>query len=556
MGTRHLSSWPPGTPLELERPETSLWANLEASAARAPDRRAVVFYESVTTYAQLLDQCERMAGFLQRECGMKHGDRVALYMQNSPQFIVAYYAILRADAVVVPINPMNLTAEIEYMLRDSEATVMLAAQEVVPYALPLLGGKPLERLIVAAYSDALTVETDLAVPEFVRTPRQAFDTPGVTAWADALALGIAPRPHTATADDLCVLPYTSGTTGQPKGCMHTHRSVMHTALAGAAWYGKIAGDECDLAALPFFHVTGMQSSMNGPIYAGNTIVVLPRWDRTVAAELVQRFRITAWTAVPTMVVDLLSNPEIGRYDLSSIRMMSGGGAAMPEAIAQKLKDLCDLTYIEGYGLSETVAPTHINPRQKPKKQCLGIPIFGVDSRVVDPQTLIEVAPGEVGEIVTHGPQVFVGYWKKPEANAEAFVQIDGKRFFRTGDLGRIDEDGYFFLVDRLKRMINVSGFKVWPAEVEAMLYGHPAVLEAAIIRTRDPRRGESVKAVVALKKDVAEVPDEPSFIGWCQTRMAAYKVPRSVEFVASLPKTGSGKILWRALQEQEDRRAS
>ncbi|HEX4446740.1 MAG TPA: long-chain fatty acid--CoA ligase, partial [Polyangiaceae bacterium] len=555
-GTRHLSSWPPGTPLELEGPETSLWTNLEASAARVPDKAALIFYESVTTYAQLRDQCERMAGFLQRECGVKRGDRVALYMQNSPQFVVAYYAILRADAAVVPVNPMNLTAEIEYMLRDSEASVMFASQEVAPNALPLLPsgseGKPLRHLVVATYSDALTARTELAVPDFVRAPRKSFDAAGVTAWADALALDLAPQPHTATPDDLCVLPYTSGTTGQPKGCMHTHRSVMHTTVAGPAWHGEMKGDECELAALPFFHVTGMQNSMNCPLYVGSTIVILPRWDRAVAAELVQRFRITGWTAVPTMVVDLLSNPDIGRYDLSSIRTMGGGGAAMPEAIAQKLKDLCDLTYIEGYGLSETIAPTHINPHQKPKKQCLGIPIFGVDSRVVDPQTLVELEPGQVGEIVTHGPQVFAGYWNKPEANAEAFVQIDGKRFFRTGDLGRIDEEGYFFLVDRLKRMINVSGFKVWPAEVEAMLYGHPAVLEAAIIRTRDPRRGESVKAVVALKKDAADVPDELSFIGWCQARMAAYKVPRSVEFVASLPKTGSGKILWRALQEQED----
>jgi fatty-acyl-CoA synthase len=255
-----------------------------------------------------------------------------------------------------------------------------------------------------------------------------------------------------------------------------------------------------------------------------------------------------------MVVDLLSSPDIDSYDLSSIRMMSGGGAAMPEAIAQKLQDLCGITYIEGYGLSETIAPTHVNPPQRAKKQCLGIPIFGTDSRVVDPETLVELGANQVGEIITHGPQVFQGYWNKPDADAACFVQIEGKRFFRTGDLGRVDEDGYFFIVDRLKRMINASGFKVWPAEVEAMLYAHPAVQEAAIIGTKDPRRGESVKAVVVAKNGMRDQIDEASFIAWCSANMAAYKVPRAVEFVDTLPKTGSGKIMWRALQELEDKR--
>jgi fatty-acyl-CoA synthase len=556
MSTRHLSSWPPSVPHELSPPERSIWSNLEASAALGPDKQCLIFYGSILTYAAVARECERMAGFLQRECGVKRGDRVALYMQNSPQFVIAYYAILRADAVVVPINPMNLTNEIEYMLRDSGATVMFAAQDIAVHATPLLGGKPLEHLVVAAYSDYLTTPTDLAIPDFVRAPRTSFDVAGVTLWSQAMARDLTPLPHAAGPDDLCVFPYTSGTTGFPKGCMHTHRTVMYTTVAGVAWHGGRTGDECILSVLPLFHVTGMQNSMNGPIAEGAAIVIMPRWDRTVAAELVQRYRVTGWTAVPTMVVDLLSSPDIERFDLSSIRTMGGGGAAMPEAIAQKLKDLCNLTYLEGYGLSETMAPTHINPEQRPKKQCLGIPIFGVDSRVVDPETLAELPPNEVGEIITHGPQVFLGYWNKPEANAECFVEIDGKRFFRTGDLGRVDEDGYFFLVDRLKRMINASGFKVWPAEVEAMLYAHPGVQEAAIIRTRDARRGESVKAVVVPKAAARGEIDESSLIAWCQTRMAAYKVPRSVEFVDSLPKTGSGKIFWRELQEKEDRKTA
>jgi fatty-acyl-CoA synthase len=554
MSDLHLSSWPPGAPRELVPAKTSVWSNLEASAARDPNRACLVLYDSVLSYAQVQAECERLAGFLQKECGVKRGDRVGLYMQNSPQWVIAFYAILRADAAVVPVNPMNRTAEVDYMLQDSGATVLIAAQELVPQVMPLLGSPQLQHLIVATYSDYLTTKTDLAVPDFLTEPRQPLSGPGLTLWIDAMARDLEPGAHKATPDDLCVIPYTSGTTGHPKGCMHVHATVMHTIMAGPAWFGNYP-DSCVLTVLPLFHVTGMQNSMNGPIYVGATIVLLPRWDRAVAAELVQRYRVTDWTAVPTMVVDFLSSPDIENYDLSSIRLMGGGGAAMPEAIAQKLQDLCGITYLEGYGLSETIAPTHMNPPQRPKQQCLGIPIFGTESLIVDPDTLRELPAGEVGEIVTRGPQVFKGYWNKPEANALCFVEINGKQFFRTGDLARTDADGYFFLVDRLKRMINASGFKVWPAEVELMLYAHPAVQEACVIGTKDPRRGESVKAVLVVKDGMRDTIDESSLIAWCQGKMAAYKVPRSVEFVAALPKTQTGKILWRELQEKEDQKA-
>ncbi|MBL8489269.1 MAG: AMP-binding protein, partial [Rhodocyclaceae bacterium] len=358
-----------------------------------------------------------------------------------------------------------------------------------------------------------------------------------------------PGPLTAGPDDLCVMPYTSGTTGNPKGCMHTHRTVMHTLVAGEQWF-SMKPDTTRLAVLPFFHVTGMQGSMSGPLYNGATVVLLPRWDREAAAQLIQRYKVNAWTAIPTMVIDFLMNPKIGEYDLSSIQRMSGGGAAMPEVIAQKLLDM-GITYVEGYGLSETIAPTHINPPDRAKKQCLGIPIFDVDSRVVDPETYRELPPGEVGEIVTHGPQVFLGYWNNPEGTASAFIELEGKRFFRTGDLARTDEDGYFFMVDRLKRMINASGFKVWPAEVEAMMYQHPAVQEACIVAARDPKRGETVKAVIVLKEASRGKVTEQEIIDWAHGQMAAYKAPRIVEFVEALPKSATGKVQWRALQEKE-----
>lgn len=550
---RHVPHWPPGLPRQLTLPQTSVWYNVEVAATRYPDKPFIVYYDTPLSYARFHDECERVAGWLQQTCGVKAGDRVLLYMQNSPQWVVAYYGILRANAVVVPINPMNRTEELRHYVSDSGAGTALVAQDLYPQIAPLLGaaaGLGLQHLGVAAYSDYLSEPTDLALPPFVAAPREQITAPGVTLWADLLRQDHRPGPHTAGPDDLCVMPYTSGTTGQPKGCMHTHRSTMSTLVGGVQWFNRTQ-DAVYLSVLPFFHVTGMSGSMNGPIFAGATIVLLTRWDRDVAAQCIQRHRVGIWQAISTMVVDFLSNPRLGEYDLSSLQGVRGGGAAMPEAIAKKLKDLTGLDYVEGYGMSETLAATHINPPHRPKPQCLGIPVFDVDARVLDPQTLQEVAAGETGEIVVHAPQVMQGYWRQPEATAQAFIEIDGRRFLRTGDLAYVDQDGYFFMVDRLKRMINASGYKVWPAEVEALMYKHPAIHEACVIGAHDAKRGETVKALVVLKEETRGKVSEQDIIHWSHEHMAAYKSPRIVEFVNALPKSGTGKILWRELQEQE-----
>jgi fatty-acyl-CoA synthase len=256
-----------------------------------------------------------------------------------------------------------------------------------------------------------------------------------------------------------------------------------------------------------------------------------------------------------MAIDLLSMPGIEQHDLSSLRRIGGGGASMPEAVGARLKALTGLEYIEGYGLSETIAPTHINPPQRPKRQCGGVPIFDVDSRIIDPDTLAERGPNESGEIVVHAPQVFLGYWNDPEATRAAFIEIEGKRFFRTGDIGHYDDEGYFFITDRLKRMINASGFKVWPAEIEAMMYAHPDIREACVIAARDERRGETVKAVVVLKPESRGRVGAEDIVAWCRERMAAYKAPRVVEIVDALPRSATGKIMWRELQDKELRAA-
>jgi fatty-acyl-CoA synthase len=284
---------------------------------------------------------------------------------------------------------------------------------------------------------------------------------------------------------------------------------------------------------------------------GASLVIMPRWDRDVAGHLISKWQVTHWTNIPTMVIDLLGSPHLETYDLSSLVYIGGGGAAMPEAVAQRLIDQFGLRYAEGYGLTETAAPSHSNPPDHPKKQCLGIPFISVSAHIVDPETLAELPQGESGEIVISGPQVFKGYWKRPEATAEAFFERNGQSFFRSGDMGRVDEQGYFFMTDRLKRMINASGFKVWPAEVEALMFRHPAIQEACIIATRDAYRGESVKAVVVLRQGQQGLVSAQDIIDWCREHMAVYKMPRAVSFVDALPKSGSGKVMWRALQEAE-----
>ncbi len=557
----HHAVWPKRLPHALVAPQTSLWFNLQVSAMRYPERLALVFMGQTWTYSQLLNAAERIASSL-RQMGVQKGDRVVLDMQNCPQLVIAHFAILRLDAVVVPVNPMNRMEELKHYILDPDAKVAVTTADLAPElaaasnALPVQEG--LKHLLVTQFTDVF--DADAVSPEempeawrpWLLTTHALPELMGgeVHAWQDAMQTSIDLADVSATSQDLAVLPYTSGTTGLPKGCMHTHGTIMHNALASGLWSNGTAENKC-LCVVPMFHITGMVSVMHASLYLGATLVLMPRWDRDVAGRLISKWKITHWTNIPTMVIDLLGSPNLSTYDLSSLQNIGGGGAAMPEAVAQKLFELFNLKYIEGYGLTETAAPSHTNPPDDSKQQCLGIPFMSVDARVVDPETLKELPMGQSGEIVISGPQVFKGYWKRPEATANAFFELDGKSFFRSGDMGRVDAEGYFFMTDRLKRMINASGFKVWPAEVEALMFKHPAIQEACIISTKDPYRGESVKAVVVLRSSHKGQVSEQDIVDWCRDTMAVYKVPRVVEFMDALPKSGSGKVMWRSLQEAE-----
>jgi fatty-acyl-CoA synthase len=546
-------------PRELVVPQTSLWFNLEVSARRWPDKAAYVFFGRSHTFAQIHAQAEALAGWLQAN-GVGKGDRVLLYMQNCPQYAVAAYAIFRADAVVVPVNPMNRADEFGHYITDPQARIAITTADLTGIVAEadsrLEADQRLHRVLVARFTDAMP-ESELdpaempspAVLEWLRSDATLGDE-RFWRWADALEAGHHASPHSAQPDDLALLPYTSGTTGLPKGCLHTNRTLMSNVAGGGVW-GLAGAETVSLGVVPMFHITGFMYGVLGNIYLGSTVVILPRWDRELAGRLIARHGVTHWTCIPTMIIDLFGSPNYRTFDLGSLRYLSGGGAAMPHAVAERLQSEFGLNFAEGYGLTETAAPSHANPPERAKLQCLGMPIFGVDSRIIDPETLKQLPQGETGEIVTHGPMVFKGYWGHPEATAAAFIEIDGKQFFRTGDLGRMDEEGYFFITDRLKRMINASGYKVWPTEVELLLFKCPLVQEACIIGTKDVYRGETVKAVVVLRAEHRGTAKAQDIIDWAHEHMAAYKVPRVVEFVDALPKSGSGKVMWRLLQEAE-----
>ncbi|WP_332774521.1 long-chain fatty acid--CoA ligase [Polaromonas sp.] len=565
LHTLHYKVWPKRLPRSITPPATSLWHNLAVSALRFPDKPALVFFGQVLTYAQVQQQAECLAATL-CSLGVKKGDRVVLNMQNCPQWVIAHFAILRANAVVVPVNPMNRAEELKHYITDPDAKVAITTADLAPELAKanaqLAPAEQLAHMVITHYSDAFDAngQGDDAMPEAwrewlgTRHAPPAMPACQVTRWTDAVqgpASGEPPLPaHTATPQDLAVLPYTSGTTGLPKGCMHTHASIMHNAVASTLW-GNSTFENVTLSVVPMFHITGMVSVLHAAIYGGGTLVIMPRWDRELAGRLISHWHVTHWTNIPTMVIDLLASPNFASFNLSSLVYIGGGGAAMPQAVAQRLWELYGLRYAEGYGLTETGGPSHSNPYDATRQQCLGVPFVSTDARVIDPETLQEMPQGEQGEIIMCGPQVFQGYWKRPDATAEAFIELDGKRFFRSGDLGHVDEDGYFFITDRLKRMINASGFKVWPAEVEALMFKHPAIQEACIISTKDAYRGETVKAVVVLRAEAKGKTSEDDIINWCKDHMAAYKYPRVVQFVDALPKSGAGKVMWRTLQEAE-----
>lgn len=550
MGMAVPQFWPRSLPPRLEVPATSLWFNLEVSATRYPEKAAYIFFGNPLNYSELRDQALALAGWLE-SAGVKKGDRVLVQMQNCPQFIVAFYAILRAGAVVVPVSAMNTSQELQHYLADAQVAAAICGAELAASLRSAIDDAQApvpNAVLVTRYADALPNSDESHVPSEVRAVLLAeHELPaGCTRWSEAVEWRIPPRQLDSDPDDIALLLYTSGTTGRPKGCIHTHATLMPNALAGAMWT-EMSASSRSLSALPMYHVTGLIFGVLSNVYIGATSVLMYRWNREYAGRWINEYGITNFACIPTMIVDMLASPNYKNFGLQSLCNLVGGGSAMPQAIAERLKQEFNIDFAEGYGLTETAALVLMNPLERPKLQCLGIPIFGNDIRIIDSESNTELAQGESGEIVVSGATVFQGYWRQPTETARAFVAIDRKLFFRTGDIGYKDPDGYFYISDRLKRMINASGFKVWPAEVEAQLYRHPSIQEACVIGVPDEYRGETVCAVIVTRANAGELTQD-EISEWARGYMAAYKVPKVVKFVSELPKTASGKISWRDVQ--------
>lgn len=539
--------WPKGRVTRLHLPQTTLVANLEIAARRYPDKPAYVVYGHRATFGALWRNAQALAGWLQQRAGVKAGDRVLLTGQSSPQFAGAYHAIQRADAVVVPVNPMNLSEEFAHAAQDSGARVVIAAQELWPRLEPL-AGKEFDHVVLFAYSEGLD-DLDADTPDWFAARRELPVHLCVTGWSEALAQDLVPAAATAGPDDLALIAFTSGTTARPKGCTHTHRTLMAAAITPAIWRGETAEDSF-FGASPMFHMQGLQALINTTTYLASTVVLLPRWEARKAATLIERHRVSRWGVAPPMLLDMLALPGLSTQVLDSVEIITGGGSALPEAVNERLTQELGIRYMEAYGMTETASMLMANPLNRSKRQCLGIPTFGVSAMVVDPVTLEPYPEGRTpdsGELWVSGDQVSPGYWNNEAANAESFVIRDGKRWLRTGDLVVRDEDGYHFLVDRLKRMINVGGYKVWPTEVESLLHRHPAIQEACVIAVPHPTRGEQVQAMVVIREGHALTAE--ALMDWAKGQMATYKCPREIRFVDRLPRSGTGKIDWRSLQE-------
>tara|TARA_R110002167_G_scaffold129262_1_gene312042 strand:- start:8466 stop:10139 length:1674 start_codon:yes stop_codon:yes gene_type:complete len=553
MYQKNFSVWPPGQPEDLELPETTVYQNFEHSVAECADKPALVFYETCIGYQEMHNDVCRLAAWMATSAGVCKGDRVGIFSQNSPQYVIAYYAALRLGAVVVPMNPMYVEDELVYLLDNSGATLLFAALELHHAFVGVMDRRDIQ-VVGIEYKDYLRTATDLPIPAAIRQqdcPPDLDQHPHFIRWQQAMSCTAEVAMAELVMDDLVMLPYTSGSTGNPKGCMHNNINVQHALRGVYDWFG-IGREDVILAVAPMFHVVGLQAGMNTAMARGSTLIILPRWDREVAAHAIHNFHVTVWPAVPTMAIDLINMPGFELCDVSSLRVMFGGGSSMPEAVAAKLYQLCGVTFLEGYGMTETCCPGTANPPQAPKAGCAGIPVFNTHCRIIDHDSLADMPEGDVGEVLIAGPQVMVGYWQDETANNDSFIELDGQRYLRTGDLGYVDESGYLFIVDRIKRMINASGFKVWPNQVEAVLYRHPAIKEVCVIAQKDPKRGETVKALVVMAAEYPNV-QAADIIEWSREHMAAYKIPRLIRFVDALPKSGSGKVLWREIQEEENR---
>jgi len=532
-----------------------LYALLDEAVARVPDNTAIDFMDRKTSYAELGRQVDRFARGLQ-DLGVKPGDRIGLFLPNCPYFVISYFAALKAGATVVNFNPLYVAKEIESQIRDSGVTVMVTLDLQALYAklAPMLGVTPLKTIIVASMAEALPFVKRMLYPwvrrrDLATPPRDAAHPRFSRLVAnDGRYAPVAIDPASAVA----VLQYTGGTTGTPKGAMLTHANLYANAVQSRRWFHEFQfGAERVLAVLPLFHVFAMTVVQNMMVTVGAEMILMPRFEVEAALKAIETKRPTFMAGVPTMYTAFNTAVAKQARDLSSIRHCISGGAPLPLEVKQRFEAATGCQLVEGYGLTESSPVTHCNPLggvNKPGSIGLPLPLTRVELRdLSDPKKV--VARGERGEICIGGPQVMAGYWNRPEATSQQM--IDG--LLRTGDVATMDEDGYFFIVDRIKDLILCSGFNVYPRMVEEAIYQHPAVEEVTVIGIPDAYRGQSVKAFIKLHPDTQMTPDD--ILSFLKDKLNPIEIPKEIEFRTTLPKTLIGKLSKKELVAEETAKA-
>jgi long-chain acyl-CoA synthetase len=537
---------------DLEMPFANGVEMFRARARANPDAPLLHYFEHTLTCAEVDRASDALAAaFVAR--GLARGDRVALYLQNVPQFLIALLATWKCGGSVVPLNPMFKTQEVHYHLADSGARALVALQALYEEAgRDAVHGTDVGTIITTSALDYLGASPPGSLLANAHR-REVKDTEDFVALVTQFDGRSVPDPG-LTPDDVAVLTYTSGTTGRPKGAMNTHGNIVFNSEVYRVWMQLGPGDVI-LGAAPLFHITGLIAHLGVALLAGLPLVLFYRFDPAEALRLIERWKCTFTVASITAFLALMEHPDIKTRDLATFRKVYSGGAPIAPAVTERFQEMTGAYIHNGYGLTETTSPSHAVPLGRkapvdPESGALsvGVPVPNTLVKIVDLQTGQELPAGQVGELCTKGPQVVPGYWQRPEATAETFT--DG--YLHTGDVGKMDAQGWFYIVDRAKDMINVSGYKVWPREVEDYLFTHPAIREVAVVGVPDPYRGETVKAFVALRSGQSATPEE--IIDFAKQRMAAYKYPRLVEIVDEIPKNLSGKVLRRELREREKAR--
>ncbi len=540
---RWLKYYDPNVPAHLTYPHIPIYRLLDDTAAKHPDRTCAIFFGKRFTYRQIQQLSDQFATGI-RSLGVRKGDRVGLLLPNSPQFLIAYYGLLKAGAVIVPLNPLYTAHELTKHLTDSETETLITLPLFLEKVVPLRDKTPLKRIIYSQLADYLPFPLNIA--QWLKETKLLLPFRGAGLIYFPRLLQPAPNftPEPVDPDSMAVLLYSGGTTGAAKGIMLSHYQCVVNAHQIAAW-GDLSEIDRLLAVLPLFHGLGMSITMNTPVLAGGEIVLIPRFKARDVVKAIQRYKPTFFIGVPTMFVAFNNLPDIQRYDLRSLKGIFVGAAPLSRAIKDDFEAKTGGRMIEGYGLTETVTGIMGNPfKGQHKIGSIGIPFPDTDAKIISLDDGHDLPPGELGEIALRTPAMMLGYYKNSEETQKAIV--DG--WLRTGDIGYMDEDGYFYITDRKKELIIIGGFNVFPRDIDEVLYQHPKVKEGITVGIPDPDKGERIKVFVVLKDGETATPEE--FIVYFKERLIWYKVPAEVEFRTDLPKSMIGKILRRSLREE------